>query len=245
MREIRVIVCGAKGRMGKEAVKAVGQEEGLRLVGEVDQGDDLALVIKEALPNVVVDFTVPSAVFDNAKCIISSKCHPVIGTSGLSLDQIKQLQKLAKEKKIGGIIAPNFALGAVLMMKFAGMAAKYFSDVEIIELHHAAKVDAPSATALRTAQLISDARGSASSARPLERESVRGARGAEIDGIRLHSVRLPGLVAHQEVIFGGSGQSLTIRHDSLDRSSFMPGVCLACKKVIELKELVVGLENVM
>lgn len=244
MKEIKVLVLGSKGRMGREAVKAIKQEDGLQVIGEVDQGDDLQLALNELAPEVVVDFTIPATVFDNAKCVIANNCHPVIGASGLSLDQIEQLRSLAKEKELGGLIAPNFAIGAVLMMKFAASAAQYMPDVEIIELHHAAKIDAPSATAVRTAQMIAERR-SVGSTRPVERESLRGVRGGESDGIKIHSVRLPGLVAHQEVIFGGSGQSLSIRHDSLDRASFMPGVCLACKKVTELKELVVGLENIL
>lgn len=244
MDKITVLVAGAKGRMGREAVRAISLQEEMVLVGEVDKDDDLNLALKELAPQVVVDFTVPAAVFDNAKRVLSYNCRPVIGTSGLSLDQIKELQKIAKEKKIGGIVVPNFAIGAVLMMKFAAAAAKYLSDVEIIELHHAAKVDAPSATALRTAQMIEESRAVDPIKRP-ERETVRGARGAESAGVKIHSVRLPGLIAHQEVIFGGSGQTLTIRHDSFDRSSFMPGVCLACKKVLELDQLVIGLEKIL
>lgn len=244
MKEIGVLVLGSKGRMGREAVKAITQEQGLRLVGEVDRGDDLKLALNELAPDVVVDFTVPTAVFDNAKAVIANDCRPVIGASGLGFDQIKQLQKMAKEKQLGGLIAPNFAIGAVLMMKFAKSTAQYFPDVEIIELHHAAKVDAPSATAIRTAQMIAEAR-SGDLQKVSGRENLKCARGAESDGVRIHSIRLPGLVAHQEVIFGGSGQSLSIRHDSLDRASFMPGVCLACKKVVELKELLVGLEQLL
>jgi 4-hydroxy-tetrahydrodipicolinate reductase len=230
--------------MGRETVAAVEREEGLALAGAIDLGDDLSGSIKDLNADVVVDFTAPQAVFDNACTIINAGAHPVIGTTGLADAQINELQALAAKKRLGGLIAPNFAIGAVLMMKYAADAVRYLPHVEIIELHHDKKADAPSGTAVKTAALLKANRPTRPE--PLkERESVAGARGGDYDGIRVHSVRLPGFVAHQEVIFGGLGQTLTIRHDSSSRESFMPGVCLACKKVVGLQQLVYGLEHLL
>lgn len=176
---------------------------------------------------------------------LSHGVRPVVGTTGFSETDIEELRRLAEEKELGAIIAPNFAIGAILMMKFAQMAANYFEDVEIIEKHHDRKLDAPSGTAIKTAELISKVRQSKQQGHPDEKEELVGARGANVDGMRIHSVRLPGLVAHQEVIFGGVGQTLTIRHDSLNRESFMPGVKLAVEAVLNLKTLVYGLEHII
>ena len=181
----------------------------------------------------------------NAMTAIKLGVSPVIGTTGLSEEAKNEIKKLAEEKKVPVFIAPNFAIGAVLMMLMARQAAKYLPDVEIIELHHDKKLDAPSGTAVQTAQLIQEVREAHKQGHPDEKEKMTGARGAEYEGIRIHSVRLPGYVAHQEVIFGGLGQTLTIRHDSLDRESFMPGVVLACKKVRALSGLTVGLEKIL
>ncbi|MBF0349875.1 MAG: 4-hydroxy-tetrahydrodipicolinate reductase [SAR324 cluster bacterium] len=241
---IRVLVNGAKGKMGQEAVQAIQQDPDLELVGQTDLGDDLSAVIASSRAQVVVDFTTASVAFHNTRKIIESGACPVIGTSGLLPEQVQELQHLAEQKKLGGLIAPNFAIGAVLMMKFAKEASRYFPEAEIIELHHNRKADAPSGTAVKTAAMIAENR-SRMPQKLEEKELLAGARGANAQGVPIHSVRLPGLVAHQEVIFGGNNEILTIRHDSLHRSSFMQGVCLACKKVQVLKELVYGLEHLL
>jgi len=230
--------------MGIETLKAIEDDPELALVGQTDLGDDLESAIRQTEADAVVDFTTASAAFSNCKAIIQASSRPVIGTSGLLPEQVKELQDLARQKNIGGIIAPNFAIGAVLMMKFASEAARFMPDVEIIELHHEKKVDAPSGTAIKTAALIAESRSRVPEAIK-EKEILTGARGARANEVPVHSVRLPGKVAHQEVIFGGKSQTLTIRHDSIHRDSFMPGVCLACKKVMDLDELVYGLEHVL
>ena len=261
---IKVLVSGAYGRMGQAVVKAVLEDEELELVGAVDivgEGDagevvglskcgvsftrDLAATMAATQPQVMVDFTIPDVVFGNASLALKNKVAPVIGTTGLSDGQKKELAELAEANDTPVFIAPNFAIGAVLMMQMAKQAAKYMPEVEIIELHHDKKLDAPSGTALQTAALISEVRKAHVQGNPAEKEKVAGARGADVDGMHIHSVRLPGYVAHQEVIFGGLGQTLTIRHDSLNRESFMPGVCLACKKIIGRKGLIVGLDKFM
>ena len=244
MTAIRVIINGAKGRMGQEATRAVQAAEGLELVGVADIGDNLVQLIANQKAQVVVDFTTATVVYETAKTIVNTGAHPVIGTSGLLPSQVEELQKLCAAKSLGGLIAPNFAIGAVLMMKFAKEAVRYFPDVEIIELHHDRKADAPSGTAVKTLNMLVDAREKEPTPRS-EKELLSGARGARDHGIHVHSVRLPGLVAHQEVIFGGVSETLTIRHDSIHRESFMPGVCLSCKKVVELNELIYGLEHIL
>ena len=230
--------------MGKESVKAVSEDPDLDLVAQTDLGDNLPGEISQTKAQVVVDFTTAAAAMKNADCIIESGARPVIGTSGLLPEQVAELQKLCNKQNLGGIIVPNFAIGAVLMMKYSQDAAKYFPHVEVIEMHHDLKADAPSGTAIKTANLLAESRGSAPPTLD-EEEILSGARGANAEDIRIHSVRLPGLVAHQEVIFGGQSQTLTIRHDSIHRDSFMPGVCLACKKVMDLNELVYGLEHML
>lgn len=263
---IRVVVSGAAGRMGSEVVKAVWKAEDVELAGVVDTqntgqdignviglGDmgitiqaDLAQALENLRPDVVVDFTNPRVVANNVQIILNSGVRPVVGTTGLSTADIDGLCQLAAEKGLGCVIAPNFAIGALLMMKFAKEAVKYFPHVEIIELHHDQKVDAPSGTAFKTAEVLAGQRGDFHQGSPAEVENLPGARGAEFDGgIRIHSVRLPGLVAHQEVILGGLGQTLTIRHDSISRESFMPGVLIAIRKVMGINRLVYGLENLI
>ncbi|MBG55525.1 MAG: 4-hydroxy-tetrahydrodipicolinate reductase [Deltaproteobacteria bacterium] len=244
MRLIRVLINGSKGSMGLESVKAITEDNELELVAKTDLGDNLSNTIKKTKAEVVVDFTTAEVVMENAVAIIESGSRPVIGTSGLLPDQVSKLQELCRIHKNGGIIVPNFAVGAVLMMKYAQDAAKYFPNVEIIELHHDLKADAPSGTAIKTSNLLSESRKSVQK-KINEKEILLGARGAKSEGVRIHSVRLPGLVAHQEVIFGGKSQTLKIRHDSIHRDSFMPGVCLACKKVMHLKKLVYGLEHLL
>ncbi len=245
MKNIRVLVNGAKGRMGQEVVKAVTAAADLELVDQTDLGDNLIARIKASQAQAVVDFTTAAVAFENTRKILEAGVHPVVGTSGLLAEQVAELQQLAEDKGIGGLIAPNFAIGAVLLMKYAQDAAKYLPDVEVIELHHNRKADAPSGTAVKTAQLIAEARQEIPKALVEEKELFEGARGSEVHGVRVHSLRLPGLVAHQEVIFGGTGETLTIRHDSIHRESFMPGVCLACRKVIGTQQLFYGLEHLL
>ena len=245
MKNIRVLVNGAKGRMGQEVVKAVTAAADLELVDQTDLGDDLIARIKASQAQAVVDFTTAAVAFENTLKILEAGVHPVVGTSGLLAEQVAELQQLAEDKGIGGLIAPNFAIGAVLLMKYAQDAAKYLPNVEVIELHHNRKADAPSGTAVKTAQLIAEARQEIPKALVEEKELFEGARGSEVHGLRVHSLRLPGLVAHQEVIFGGTGETLTIRHDSIHRESFMPGVCLACRKVIGTQQLFYGLEHLL
>ena len=245
MKKILVLVNGAKGRMGQEVVKAVTAAADLELVDQTDLGDDLIARIKASQAQAVVDFTTAAVAFENTRKILEAGVHPVVGTSGLLAEQVAELQQLAKDQGIGGLIAANFAIGAVLLMKYAQDAAKYLPDVEVIELHHNRKADAPSGTAVKTAQLIAEARQEIPKALVEEKELFEGARGSEVHGVRVHSLRLPGLVAHQEVIFGGTGETLTIRHDSIHRESFMPGVCLACRKVIGTQQLFYGLEHLL
>ncbi len=240
---IKVAVNGAKGRMGREVVKAVNDADDLVLAATADLGDDLREIIDREKVTTVVDFTIPSCVKENARIILESGAHPVVGTTGLTGEDIRELRRLAEEKQTGGLIAPNFAIGAVLLMHYAAHAVRHMNSVEIIELHHDNKLDAPSGTAALTAQKI--ARAHRTKEEKKQRDETQGFRGGEVDGIHIHSVRLPGLVAHQEVIFGAPGQTLTIRHDSLSRESFMPGVVFAIRKVQELKKLVVGLETLL
>lgn len=242
---IRVLVNGAHGKMGQVTVKTLINHPDFTLVGETGRNDNLAAEIKKKQAQVVIDLTNAEAVFKNTKTIMDAGAHPVIGTSGLLPEQIKQLQEHAAKLKLGGIIAPNFSLGAVLMMKHAQEIAKYFPQVEIIEMHHDGKLDSPSATALRTAEMLAKTRTVPAGSKKVFRETIPGSRGANYQNIPIHAIRLPGLVAQQQIIFGGAGETLTIRHDSIDRECFMPGVCLASKKVFELKELVYGLEHLL
>jgi 4-hydroxy-tetrahydrodipicolinate reductase len=241
---IRILVNGALGRMGQEVVQALRADARFSVVGTCGRSDDLSAAIKHSQADVVVDFTNASVVFDNSQKILEAGARPVIGTSGLMPPQIEQLKSMAQAKNLGGIIAPNCSLGAILMMKYATHWIKYFPEAEIIELHHEGKLDAPSGTALRTAQTMAALRDKIPESRP-ENILVKGARGAIVEGIHVHSIRLPGLVAHQEIIFGGLDETLTVRHDSLHRRSFMPGVLLACEKAMGLTELVYGLENII
>ena len=249
MSSIRVLVNGAKGRMGSEVVKSVLSAEGRDLAAKTDLGDDLAVAIRESGPQVVVDFTVPSSAVKNTEVILDSGACPVVGTTGFTTENITELQQRAAELGRGGLIAPNFAIGAVLLMKFAQQAARYLPDVEVVELHHDQKVDSPSGTALKTIELIRqslDEQESQKTAdKPEETETVSGARGGRYLGIPVHSIRLPGYVAHEEVLFGGTGQVLSIRHDSISRSSFMPGVLLGIRKVVALDKLYYGLDEIL
>lgn len=244
---IKVGVLGARGRMGSEVVSAVEASSDCTLVAALDAGDSLD-ALTAAGAQVVVDFTTPDVVMGNLEFLIKNNIHAVVGTTGFSADRIATLEnQLASHPSVGILIAPNFAIGAVLMMEFAEKAAKYFESAEIIELHHPNKVDAPSGTGARTASLIAGARKAAGlGAQPdATTTSLDGARGASVDGVPVHSVRLRGLIAHQEVLFGGLGETLTIRHDSLDRAGFMPGVLLGVRQVSSHPGLTVGLEKYM
>jgi 4-hydroxy-tetrahydrodipicolinate reductase len=263
MSNIRVLVSGAAGRMGMEVVRAIASAKDLDLVGAVDRirvGEDAGMVagilpagiiITDSLhdaftatsPDVMVDFTLPTAVLGNVRVAINAGIPCVVGTTGLTDKDLEELAALCEERKASAFVAANFAIGAVLMMQFAATAARHFQAAEIIELHHAAKADAPSGTALRTAKLMTSVSGSQLAGE--QSGDGRAARGQVEGKVQIHSVRLPGFVAHQEVIFGGLGETLTIRHDSLSRESFMSGVLLAVRKVRGLKGLVVGLERLL
>lgn len=243
--KISVLVNGAKGRMGTEAVAAVSAEDDLELVAQCDLGDDLEAMISSSGAQVVVDFTQPESAYRNTEKILRAGAHPVVGTTGFQGEQIQQLETLSASLGRGGLIAPNFAIGAVLLMKFAAEAARYFPAVEVIELHHDKKLDAPSGTALKTIELIRENLPEEPIPLEGEKELVEGSRGGRYLGVPVHSVRLPGYVAHEEVLFGGLGQILSIRHDSISRASFMPGVILSIRKVPKLDRLVYGLEQLL
>ena len=266
MRKIKVYVAGVSGQMGQEVIRTVAAQEDMELVGASDLrqiGTDAGIVagisplgvkisgpidieaLRVSQAEVLIDFTGPQAVLGNMKTAIEAGVVPIIGTSGLMEKEVEEIRALAEQKKMGAFIAPNFAIGAVLMMRFAREAAKFFPHVDIIELHHDRKLDAPSGTALKTVEEIMKVRTPLVQGHPDEQEKVPGARGANMDGIHIHSVRLPGLLAHQEVLFGGLGQALTIRHDAFSRETYMPGVMLAVRKAQGLKGLVIGLENLM
>lgn len=264
MKKIRVFVAGASGKMGQEVIRSILKHDDLLLVGasssrhrERDVGFVVGVprvgvdisgpldteILRVSGADVLVDFTNPHSVLKNAKTAIMAGVVPVIGTTGLDAAEIEEIRALVLEKHVGAFIAPNFAIGAILTIRFSREAAKYFPNVDIIELHHDQKLDAPSGTAIKTAEVMSEVREPQSQGHPNEYEKIPGARGADICGIHIHSVRLPGLIAHQEVIFGGLGQSLTIRHDAFSRETYMPGVMLAIRKASELTDLVIGLEN--
>lgn len=262
---INVIIAGPRGKMGREAVNMVERDPQLQLIACIDRiNDGKRLKDIDGLPNldvpifinpeecfhkmnadVFIDLTVPETGYYHTKLALKFDLCPIVGTTGFTQAQIEELKQLAKDKQVGGVIAPNFAIGAVLMMQFAQIAAQYMPDVEIIEKHHDQKLDAPSGTAMKTVELIKQTRTSKHQGHPNEKENLRGVRGAVEEGIRIHSVRLPGLVAHQEVILGASGETLTIKHDSMNRDSFMSGIKTAIHKVMNMKELVYGLENIL
>ena len=244
---IRVAVVGATGRMGGEVVRAVDAVDDMELVAALGSNDPLSRLVDSGT-EVVVDFTVPGAVMDTLEFVIAHGISAVIGTTGFDDKRLTTVQGwLAETPSVGVIIAPNFGIGAVLMMRFAEQSARFFESVEIVELHHPRKVDAPSGTSRRTAELVVAARRAAGlpAAPDATRDSLDGARGAVVDGVPVHSVRLRGLVAHQEVLLGGPGEMLTIRHDSYDRASFMPGVLLAVRRIRERPGLTVGLDALL
>lgn len=262
---INMVVAGPRGKMGREALALIERTEHFRLVGCIDRKNEGKSVREiEGLPDfdapiftdateafdrvnadVLVELTNPEAGYHHAKQALLHQVRPVVGTSGFTTEQLDELKGLSEENATGIVIAPNFALGAVLMMRFAKEAAKYFPDVEIIEKHHDQKLDAPSGTAVKTAQLIQGVREKHQQGHPDEKETIDHARGADLDGMRIHSVRLPGFIAQQEVIFGMAGQTLTINHNSSDRASFMSGVELAVHEVMKRDDFVYGLENLM
>ena len=238
---IRVGVLGARGRMGTEVCKAVDAADDLELVAMVDDGDWL-FNVSDAGADVVVDFTTPDVVMDNLHWCVDQGINAVVGTSGFSEARLDRVRSwLTHKPELGVVVAPNFAVGAVLMMDFAAKAARYFESVEIVEMHHPKKIDAPSGTAVRTAEMIAAARAGMAPMPDATKEEMSGARGSQIEGVRVHSLRATGLVAHQEVLLGTEGETLTIRHDSYDRKSFMPGVLLAVRKVLQRPGLTVGL----
>lgn len=239
---VRVMINGARGKMGALACETINQHPEFELVAALSRNDNLANAITSTKPHIVIDLTRADCVFNNTRTIIEHGAHPVIGTSGLLPDQINYLQTLCQDKKLGGIIAPNFSIGAILMMRFSALAARYLSNVEIIEAHHQQKYDAPSGTAMKTAEMIAAARTLLPEEVPSQ-ELVAGARGGLHHGVPIHSLRLPGFVAKQEVVFGSIGETLTITHNSIDRASFMPGIILCCQKVQTIQSLYYGLEH--
>ncbi len=247
---VNVAVCGANGKMGQEVVKALEKVEDLALVAKIDVLNGEFVSIKDACEtvkiDVLIDFTQPKSIYENALFCLNNGINIVIGTTGLCDDEIEVLKNLSEEKKLGCLIAPNFSTGAVLMMKFAQMAAKYFDNAEIIELHHNQKKDAPSGTAVKTALMMAGENTNFAAGNCAEVETIKGARGASsYNNIHIHSVRMPGFIASQEVILGASGQILTIRHDSMNRECYMDGVLRAVRYVIDNKNFVYGLENIL
>lgn len=256
---IKVLVNGALGRMGSEVVKKVTAENDLTIAAVVDikpgtitvdentyqVTTDLVAAIKETQPDVVVDFTRPDVVMDNLRKVLALGVRAVVGTTGFSEADLQEVDALAKANNTALLIAPNFALGAVVMMKLACEAAKYFPHVEIIEKHHDKKLDAPSGTAIITAQKISEVREKMQQGNPDEKETMPGARGADYEGMKIHSVRLPGYVASQEVIFGGQGEVLRISTEPINRECYMPGVALGCRKIMYKQGLVYGLDKLL
>lgn len=242
---MRVAVLGAKGKVGATMVAAVQDAPDLELSAGVDAGDALT-TLTDSNTEVVIDFTHPDVVMDNLKFLIDNGIHAVVGTTGFTDERIAQVRAwLDANPGVSVLIAPNFAIGAVLSMHFAKQAARHFESVEVIELHHPHKADAPSGTAVRTAKLIAEARKGLPPNPDATSTGLEGARGADVDGIPVHSVRLAGLIAHQEVLFGTTGETLTIRHDSLDRTSFVPGVLLGVRKVAERPGLTIGIEPLL
>ncbi|MET7360903.1 4-hydroxy-tetrahydrodipicolinate reductase [Streptomyces sp. NPDC005562] len=245
MSKLRVAVIGAKGRIGSEAVKAVEAADDMELVAALGRGDELG-TLTESGAQVAVELTHPDAVEENLDFCVRNGIHAVVGTTGWTDERLARLRtSLDASPETGVLIAPNFSIGAVLTMKFAQIAAPYFESVEVVELHHPNKADAPSGTATRTAQLIAEARREAGSAPQPDATATAldGARGADVDGVPVHSVRLRGLLAHQEVLLGGEGETLTVRHDSLHHSSFMPGILLGVRRVVSTPGLTFGLEH--
>ncbi len=243
---IRVAIAGHRGKVGLVLAAAFQAEPGIEYVGGIGAGDDLAAFLKAERPHAVVDFTRPSAALHNALLAVASGAAPVVGTTGIPADGVDKLEAACKEKRIGGIVAPNFAIGAVLMMYLAEIAAPHFDGAEIVEMHHAAKLDAPSGTALATARRLAAKRGDRPFSHPQpERETLAGTRGGEEGHVAVHSIRLPGFVADQEVIFGLPGQTLTIAHRTTSREAYVPGVLLAIRRVTKEPRFYRGLDQLL
>lgn len=265
---IKVAIAGIRGKMGQTALEAITETPGMEVVAAYDykhdgqffvDGEvgaersaaavpmfsDLQELVEQTEPTLFFDVTRPNVVFSNVTKAIEQGLHIVVGTSGLTESSIAQIRSQAEAKKVSVVIAPNFSIGAVLMMKFSQMAARFLPDVEIIEMHHNNKVDAPSGTAVKTAQMIQEVRDPHTQGHPNETEELQGARGADIDGMKIHSVRLHGLLAHQQVLFGSAGELLTIRHDSFDRASFKQGIVLATQHASTSDDFVYGLEQLL
>lgn len=243
---INILINGANGKMGSTTVAAIANEKDFKLVSCTSSKDDLISEIKKHKVDVVIDWTTPASVFENTQKIIAAGARPVVGTTGLSSDQIKLLSDECKSKKIGCIIAPNFSIGAILMMRYAQDAANYFPDVEIIEYHHPHKKDAPSGTAKKTAELIAENKKQKNTSAEIDIQlKNNAARGEHYHGVPIHSIRTTGVFANQEVIFGGSGETFTIQHHATDRNAMMPGLFLCCRKVMELDYLVYGMESLL
>ena len=263
MDKIKVVIHGVMGKMGHQIFISLSRNADVEIVGAVDinitqdtisepgiahpvpLSTNLADIIKRTHPRVVIDFTNHEAAMSAARTTLNSGVNMVIGTTGLSAEDIKEIDKLAKAKSVGVIAAPNFALGAVLMMSMAKLAARYFDYAEITELHHEQKIDSPSGTAVSTARAMVEARGKAFLHAVPQKEVIEHTRGGEIDGVAIHSVRMPGLFAHQEVLFGGLGQTLAIRHDTGGRECYIPGIMIAVKKVVETRGLIYGLDKLL
>jgi len=263
MKQIKVLVNGALGKVGREVVVGVSRDPALSLVGAVDVlavqenldvpevslkvplTKDLSPLLSKCRPQVIVDFTIAEVAIAAARIAIKQKVNLVIGTTGISDSSLREIEQLAKDNDVGVVVAPNFALGAVVLMHLAKIAAKYFDHAEIIELHHNQKADSPSGTALATAKDMVQARGKPFILAQTRKENISGTRGGQVEGIAIHSVRLPGLVASEEIIFGGQGQTLTLRHDTINRECFVPGVVLAIKEVVKRKGLVYGLDELL
>ena len=261
MKPIRVVVHGALGRMGQQVIDTVCQEPEMEVVGAVDlkvaqehlplpdgsgevpSSSDLDYILTSCQPDVLVDFTIAQATMSAVRIATNRGVNVVVGTTGLTTDDIAEIDRLSTAHQVGAVVAPNFALGAVVMIHLAKVAAKYFDYAEIIELHHHLKADAPSGTALSTAKAMAEAKGKPFQL-PKQKKSSN-SRGEQVEGVTLHSVRLPGLMAHQEVILGASGQTLSIRHDTINRECYMPGVMLAIKEVVKRKGLTYGLDALL
>lgn len=244
MTKITILINGAFGKMGKATIDAIANESDLHLMATTSRGDDLAKAIRQHRPDVVIDWTTPDSVFENTQTIIAAGARPVVGTTGLTTAQIELLSTQCAEKKLGGIIAPNFSIGAILMMKYAQDAARYFPDVEIIEYHHPKKLDAPSGTARKTAELIAKTKQAKNTSTPIDAGlKNKASRGEDCHGIPIHALRLTGVFANQTVIFGDAGETFSIQHNATDRSAMMPGLFLCCRKVMTLDQLVYGMES--
>ena len=263
MAGISVVITGVSGKMSREVLLALTKATDIEPIGAVSRNaaeeylslpdgsgliplsQDASALLNRLKPDVLVDFTNAPYSIETAKTAITAGVRPVIGTSGFTISQVEELAALCAQTQLGGVIAPNFALGAVVMMHLAKVAARYFDYAEIMEMHHEAKADAPSGTAIATAQMMAESRGTAFETAPILKETLPHARGSAVEGIPLHSLRLPGLLAHQEVILGSAGQTLRIRHDTLNRECYMPGVLIAVREVMERHDLVFGLDRLL